>query len=331
MRRRDFLSLVGGATAGSAVFPGAGRAQAKIFKVGYLDPGARSDPTPQHLRRQFLLGLRDLGVLEGRDFQMEDRFAEGRLERLAGLAAELAQTPVDIIVCASGEAVILAAMQASDKIPIVMTVNADPIASGVVASLARPGGNVTGMSSLASEMSGKRIELLTEIDPRISRVAVLWNPDSRSKVPELADTRSAAGTKGVSILSVQARTGDEIDVAFASILRERPHALIVLVESLTIAHRAKIGTFAFSNRLPMIAELREFADAGGLASYGVSRADLWRRSATYVYKIMRGAKPAELPVEQPVKFEMVINLKTAKALGLEVPPTILGRADEVIE
>jgi putative tryptophan/tyrosine transport system substrate-binding protein len=327
MRRREFINLLGGAAAWS----GTARAQhPKIFLLGYLDPGLALDAAVQNLRRQFLLGLRDLGDLEGRNFQMEDRNADGHLERLPALAADLVRLPVDILIATGGEASVRAAMQATDKIPIVMTVGADPI-GGLVASLARPGGNVTGMSALASEMGSKRVELLKDIIPRASRVVVMWNPDNKSKVTEFTDTQKAAKLTGLSLISVEVRAPEEIEGAFSSILRERPDAMITLTEALTLANRERIGRFALSNRVPMFAELREFAVAGGLASYGASRPDLWRRSATYVHKIMRGAMPADLPVEQPVKFEMVINLKTAQALGIDVPLHLEQLADEVIE
>ena len=327
MRRREFITVLGGA----AAWPLTARAQQpKIFRLGYLAPSVASDAAAQNLRRQFLLGLRDLGDVEGRNFQMEDRNADGHLERLPVLAADLVRLPVDILVASGGEASVRAAMQATDKIPIVMTIGADPI-GGIVASLARPGGNVTGMSALASEMGSKRVELLKDIIPHASRVAVLWNPDNKSKVTEWNDTQKAAKATGLSLISVEVRAPEEIEGAFASILRERPDAMITLTEALTLANRERIGQFALSNRVPMFAELREFAVAGGLASYGASRPDLWRRSATYVHKIMRGAIPADLPVEQPVKFEMVINLKTAKALGLDVPLHLQQLADEVIE
>jgi putative ABC transport system substrate-binding protein len=262
---------------------------------------------------------------------MEDRNADGHLERLPLLAAQLASLPVGIFVAAGGEASVRAAMEATNKIPIVMTISADPISSGIVASLARPGGNVTGMSALASEMAGKRIELLKDILPGVLRVALLWNPDNKSKIVEWNDTQAAAKATGLTLISVEVRTAEQLESAFGSILRERPDALITLTESLTLANRERIGHFALSNRLPMIAELREFTAAGGLASYGASRPDLWRRAAGYAHKIMRGVEPSNLPVEQPLKFEMVINLKAAKAMGLEVPPTLLSRADEVIE
>jgi putative tryptophan/tyrosine transport system substrate-binding protein len=328
VRRREFITLLGGV---AAAWPLAARAQqAKIFRLGYLEPGVRSDPTVQNLRRQFLLGLRDLGYVEDRNFKIEDRNADGDLARLPALAADLARLPVDILV-AGGEATIRAAMQATDKIPIVMTISGDPIISGIVSSLARPGGNVTGMSALASDMASKRVELLKEVVPRASRVAVLWNPSFPAKVAELKDTEAAAKALGLGLRSIEVPIPAELDAAFASILRERPDALITFAESMTISHRDKIGNFALANRLPMITELREFTVVGGLASYGISRPDLWRRAASYVDKIVRGASPADLPVEQPKRFELVINLKSAKAIGLDVAPIMLSRADEVIE
>jgi ABC-type uncharacterized transport system substrate-binding protein len=327
MSRREFISLIGGAAASWSL---AARAQQKVFLIGYLDAAAASNPTAQNLLKQFLLGLRDVGDVEGRQFRMETRNADGHLDRLPALAADLARIPVDLIVT-GGEAPIRAAMQATDKVPIVMTISADPIRSGFVASLARPGGNITGMSALASEMASKRIELLKEIVPHATRVSVLWNPNNKSKIEEWNDTQTAAKTTGLMLISAEARSSAEIETAFALILHERPDAMITLTESLTLAHVGQIGRFALSNRLPMFAELREFVVAGGLASYGASRADLWRRSASYVHRIMHGVNPGDLPVEQPTKFELVINVKTAKAIGLNVAPSLLTRADEVIE
>jgi putative ABC transport system substrate-binding protein len=261
---------------------------------------------------------------------MEDRSANGQLDRLGNLASELARLPVDMFVV-GGDAPILAAMQASDTIPIVMTLAADPIRSGFIQSLARPGGNVTGMSALASDMAGKRLELLKEVVPRAQRVTVLWNSDNPSKVAEWKETQEAAGTVGLALTSVEARSRDELEVALAAIGKDLPDALLTFTEGFTIGVRQRIGSFALASRLPMISEIREFAEAGGLATYGASRADLWRRSAAYVDKIARGAKPGDLPVEQPTRFELVVNLNAAKALGLDVPPSLLARADEVIE
>jgi putative ABC transport system substrate-binding protein len=328
MRRRDFIKVI----AGSAVTqPLAAHAQQqKIVRIGYLEPGARADPTAQNLRRQFLLGLRDLGYIEGRNFKMEDRSAEGQLDRLPALAAELVGLPVDVII-AFGDAPISAARKATDKIPIVMPLAANPVGSGFVASIARPGGNITGLSGFATDMASKRVELLKEVVPRATRVAVLWNSSNSSKLAEWKEAQAAAARVGLELHSVEARAPGDFDGAFASILRLRPDAMIAFAESLTIAFREQIGNFALTDRLPMVSELREFAVAGGVATYGVSRPDLWRRSASYVDKIVRGAKPADLPVEQPTRFELVINLKAANAIGLDVPPIMLTRADEVIE
>jgi putative ABC transport system substrate-binding protein len=274
--------------------------------------------------------LRNTNEILGRHFKMEDRNAEGRIERLPALAGELARLPVDFFVV-FGDAPIAAAMQASDRIPIIMTLAADPVGSGFVDSLAHPGGNVTGMSALAPDLAGKRVELLKELVPRASRVAVLWNSSNRGKITEWNESQDPARSLGLTLHSFEARSQEEVEGALAAIRKNLPDALIVLSESLTIAFRQRIGSFALANRLPMVSELRELTDAGGLASYGVSRADLWRRSASYVAKIVRGARPGDLPVEQPTKFEMLINLNTAKAIGLDVPAALLARADEVIE
>ncbi len=328
MKRREFISLLGGAV---AAWPLAARAQQpKVVRLGYLEPQTPKDLVAANLRRQFLLGLRDVGYVEGRHFKMEDRSADGRLDRLPALAIELARLPVDMFVV-GGDAPIRAAMQASDKIPIVMTLAADPIGSGFVASLARPGSNMTGMSAVAPDLASKRVELLKEVVPTAARAAVLWNSNNQSKVAEWKDTQEAARTVGLALRSFEARWPEELDDALAAIRNNLPDALIAFADGFTIAHRRRIGSFALANRLPMISELREFADAGGVATYGANRTDLWRRSASYVDKIVRGAIPGDLPVEQPTRFEMVINLNTAKAIGLEIAPTVLARADEVIE
>jgi ABC-type uncharacterized transport system substrate-binding protein len=327
VKRREFISLLGGA----AAWPLAARAQqSKVVRLGYLEPQMPKDLVAANLRRQFLLGLRDLGYVEGRHFKMEDRSADGRLDRLPALAIELARLPVDMFVV-GGDAPIRAAMQASDKIPIVMTLAADPIGSGFVASLARPGSNVTGMSAVAPDLASKRVELLKEVVPTAARAAVLWNSNNQSKVAEWKDTQDAARTVGLALRSFEARWPEELDDALAAIRNNLPDALIAFADGFTIAHRRRIGSFALANRLPMISELREFAEAGGVATYGANRADLWRRSASYVDKIVRGAIPGDLPVEQPTKFELVINLGTATALGIAVPNAMQLLADEVIE
>ena len=328
MRRREFILLIGGV---AAVWPLAVHAQtSKLVRLGYLEGGASTDPTGQNLRHQFVLGMRDLGYIEGRDYVLEERYAAGQMDKFAAYAQELVELPVDIIV-AGGEAAIRAAKRATTQIPIVMTLAADPIGSGLVPSLAHPGGNVTGMSALASDLASKRVGLLKELVPNAKRVSVLWNPSNQSKVTEWKDTQITAQSLGLTLLPSDVQTPVELDRAFAAIKREQPDALIVLTESFTLAFRQQIAEFALTNRLPLVTELREFVVAGGLASYGTSRADLWRRSAAHVVKIMRGANPGDLPVEQPTRFDLVINLKTAEALALTVPSTMLSRADEVIE
>jgi putative ABC transport system substrate-binding protein len=319
---------MGGAALGSPLVARA--QQGKLVRLGYLDGGAASDPTGQSLRRQFVLGMRDLGYNESRDYTLEERYAEGRMDRFEALAKELVELPVDLIV-AGGEAAIRAAKRATNQIPIVMTLSADPIGSGLVASLAHPGGNLTGMSALASDLASKRVELLRELLPNARRVAVLWNLSNQSKVTEWKDTQVAAQSVGLTLLPFDAQTVAELDRALAAIKREQPDAMLAFTESFTLTFRRQIGEFALANRVPMVAELREFAVVGGLASYGTSRADLWRRSAAYVGKILRGANPGDLPIEQPTRFDLVINLKSAKTLRLTVPPIMLTRADEVIE
>jgi putative ABC transport system substrate-binding protein len=279
VKRRAFITLLGGA---AAAWPLAARAlQRKLLRLGYLDSGALrpTDPVGANLRRQFVLGLRDLGYVEGRDFQIEQRSAEGRFDRLPGIARELANLPVDMFVV-GGEASIRAAMQATDKIPIIMALAPDPVGSGFISSLARPGGNVTGLSALATDLAGKRVELLKEIAPRAVHAAVLWNPTSQAKVAEWQDTQELARRVGLTLRSFEARSPEELDGALAAIGRDLPDALLTFTDGFTIAFRQRIGSFALANRLPMISEVREFAEAGGVATYGVNRSDLWRRSAS---------------------------------------------------
>ena len=327
MRRRDFIAIVGGAVLTSAL---EARGQNKPARLGLMEGGEGTDPTVQNLRRQFVVGMRDLGYIEGRDYTLEDRYAAGQPERFESYARELVELKVDLIV-AGGEAAIRAAKRATTQIPIVMALAADPVGSGLVSNLAHPGGNLTGMSALASDLAGKRVELLKELVPNAKRISVLWNPSNQAKVTEWKDTQVTAQSLGLTLLPFDAQTRAELDRAFAGIKREQPDGMITLTESFTIAFRKPIAEFAVANRLPMVAELREFVVVGGLASYGTSRADLWRRSAAYVVKILRGANPGDLPVEQPTRFDLVINLSTAKALGISVPPLVLSRADEVIE
>jgi putative tryptophan/tyrosine transport system substrate-binding protein len=274
--------------------------------------------------------LRALGYEEGRNIVIEYRWAEGKYERFPALTAELIALKVDAIVTA-GTPASLAVKNATTTIPLVMVAVGDPVATGLVASLARPGGNITGLTSISSEMEGKRLELLREVVPKVSHIAVLWNAASPIQVIEEGEVRAAAGMLGIKMLSLGVRTREEIDDALATIIRERPDALLVLADRLFLHHRTRIMDFAAQERLPGVHAYRELVEAGGLMSYGPSYADMHRRAAAYVDKILKGAKPADLPVERPVKFELVVNLKAATELGLDVPPTLLGRADEVIE
>jgi putative ABC transport system substrate-binding protein len=324
MRRRQFVSLLGGA---AAAWPLTGRAQqsAKVFRIGYLSP---SSFTEIFTAASEALGR--LGWIEGKNVVFERRYANDRLDRLPELAAELVGLNVDVII-AAGTLAPLAAKRATSTIPIVMTAAGDPVGSGLVASLARPGGNVTGMSLMAPDLGGKRLEMLKSVIPRLSRVAVLWNAANPYSALVLKETQTAGQTLGIEIQSVEVRGSDHFDGAFEAARRLRPDAFIVVEDPLTVSHRKLIANFAASSRLPAIYGLKEFVEAGGLMSYGADLADSYRRVAGYVDKIFKGAKPADLPVQQPTKFELVINLKTAKALGLTFPITLLGRADEVIE
>jgi len=304
----------------------------KVARIGWLAFGSSSlEPRSREMQGHFRQGLRELGWIEGQNLVIEYRYAEGRAERFPDLAAELVRLQVDVIVTSSGEPAILAAKRATTTIPIVMAISADPVGSGLVASLARPGGNVTGLSILAPEVAGKRLQLLKDAVPRVSRVAVLWNAAYPGKALELSETQSAARALGVKLHSVEVRGPNDFPSAFSEITKVRPDALITFSDPLTNSERRRIVDFAVRNRLPMISETRSFADTGGLMTYGASVADLVRRSAIYVDKILKGAKPADLPVEQPTKFELVVNLKTAKALGLTIPPSLLLRADQVIQ
>jgi ABC-type uncharacterized transport system substrate-binding protein len=327
MNRRAFITLLGGA---AAAWPLAARAQQgeRIHTIGYLNAGA-FDPTSPVLT-SFLNALPELGWIEGKNVIIEYRFAENRLERLPEFAAELARLKVDVIV-GIGTLAPLAAKRATTTIPIVMTAAGDPLGSGLVASLARPGGNVTGMSLMAPELGGKRLELLKELLPRLARVAVLWNAANPYAALVFKETQTAGRALGIEVQSLEVRSPDDFNGAFETVRREHPDALITVEDPLSFNHRKLIADFAARQLLPTLHGFKEDVAAGALMSYGASLADLSRRAAGYVDKILRGAKPADLPVQQPTKFDLVINLTTGKALGLSVPPTLLARADEVIE
>ncbi len=304
----------------------------KVARIGYLAPsGSLSFP---QLTEAFRQGLRDLGYVEGRNIVIEYRFAEGKPERLAVLAAELVALNVDVIVTAGGTPAALAAKQATTSVPIVFIAAGDPMTSGLVNSLARPGGNLTGLSLLFPELIGKCLEQLKQAVPGVSRVAVLWEP---GEVPEraerviLKEARLAAQRLGVRLQFVEARAPADVDRAFAEMTRARAGALTVLSTPMFARERRRLVDLAAKNQLPTVFSFREYVDAGGLMSYGPDLADLSRRAATYVDKILKGAKPGDLPVEQPTKFELVVNLKTAKTLGITIPPPLLLRADKIIE
>ena len=324
--RRELIVLTGGTFA----WPLAALAQqpGTIRQIGLLDYAARDERV--RLWDAFRQRMRELGYVEGKTVVFEPRSAEGNADRLAALAAELVNLPVELIVAASTPAT-GAAKQATDTIPIVMTSTADPVGQGFVASLSRPGGNVTGLASLNADLSGKRLALLRQAVPQASRFAqILDAEDAASKIYEQT-TKSAAQALGLPLQSIAVRGAEEFDGAFASMVRERAAALIVGSSARFFAERGRLAGLAAKHGLPALFNERSYAEAGGLMAYGSDFAEAWRHAADYVDKILRGTKPADLPVEQPTKFELVINLKTAKALGLTIPPALLARADKVIE
>ena len=328
MDRREFIGTLAG---GLVAAPLAAEAQqrGKVPRVGYL-AGSRSDSQAERRLDAFRQGLRELGYVEGQNIIIEERWADEKVERLPNLAAELVQRTPDVIV-SSGNAAVAALKQATQTIPIVVGVFGDPVGSGFIASLARPGGNITGLSNNAEEMNPKWLELLKEAVPRLSRVAVLWGPSTPSHHIIRQGIESTGQTLGVTAQFLEVGGRDDVTRAFIALTRARAGALIALPQAETNAHRRLIMDLAAKNRLPGMYPFRNFVEEGGLMSYGPNTLDMFRRAATYVDKILKGAKPADLPVEQPTKFELVINLKTAKALGLTIPPSLLQRADEVIQ
>jgi len=308
--------------------PAFGAQRAKVPQIGLLFLPTR--PAHAHLLEAFQQGLRELGYVEGQNIAIEYRYADGKRDRLPELAAELVALKVDVIVTASSPA-IKALQQATTTIPIVFAATGDPVAEGHVSSLARPGGNITGLSILGTELSGKRLQLLKEVSPNAARAALLFNPANLGMTIREREAHAAARVLGIGIRSVEVREPSDFDRAFSAITRERPDVLLTVVDGLTLQHRRRIVDFAATNRLPAMYETRDFVESGGLMSYGPSLSENYRRAATYVHKILKGAKPVDLPVEQPMRFEFVINMKTAKALGLTLPPSIMVRADQVIE
>jgi putative ABC transport system substrate-binding protein len=325
LKRREFITLVGGA----AAWPLAARAQqpGKLPTIGFL--GTSTPLTMSQWVAAFVQRLRELGWIEGRTVAIEYRWAEGRTERFAEIAAEFARLKVDVIVTYATPPTI-AAKQATATIPIVSAVMGDPIGAGLVASLARPGGNVTGLSVLAPDTTGKRLELLREIVPGLGRLALLANVSNPVIPLEVGELQTAARTLGLDVIVLEIRHPEEIAPAFET-LKGRAQALYVAGDPLVAINRVRINTLALVARLPAIYSERHYVEVGGLVSYGVNWPDLFRRTADYVDKILRGAKPADIPVEQPTKFDLIINLTTAKALGLSIPESFLLRADEIIE
>jgi putative ABC transport system substrate-binding protein len=329
MNRRSFIGTLAG---GLLAAPLAAEAQeaAKVARIGLLAGNLASNP---HLPEAFRQGLRDLGYVEGRNVVIEYRSAEGKLERLPALAAELVALKVDVIVAGSTPQA-LAAKQATRTLPIVFASAPDPVENGLVTSLARPGGNVTGLSALAKELVGKRLEQVKQAVPGVSRVAVLWQPGAfgeRTERDMLKGAEVAARALAVRLQFVEARGPEDFDRAFSDMSRARADALAVSSGAMFIIEGRRLVDLAAKNRLPALYPTRESVDAGGLMSYGPNLADSFRRAAGYVDKILKGAKPGDLPIEEPTKYELVINLKTAKALGLTIPPSLLQRADQVIE
>jgi len=321
--RRAFIGTLAGAV---LTAPFAAEAQpATIPRIGVLSPGS---PGASPLLDAFHQGLRDLGYVEGRDIRLEYRSADTRLERLAGLATELVELKVDLILAINSTAA-RAALNATKTIPIVFTWVADPLS--LVTNLARPGGNITGLTTITNELSGKRVDLLKGVLPGISRIAVLWNSANPVATRTFKEMEEAGARLGVRIYPVSVRGSSELTDAFNAAGRARASALFVIEEGTLLPHRARILSLAAQHRLPAASQFREFAEAGGLLSYGPNLPDLFRRAAIYVDKILKGTKSGDLPVQQPTKFELVINLKTAKALGLTIPQSLLQRADQVIQ
>jgi putative ABC transport system substrate-binding protein len=310
-------------------FPAHAQQPKKIAKIGVLFP--TNPAATAHLLEAFSQGLRENGYVDGKNFVLERRYGEAKAERISELAREFVSLKVDVIVTATDIA-IAAVKQQTSTIPIVMANSTDPVGTGFVASLARPGGNVTGNSTMSPELSGKRLELLREVVPGLSRVAFLWNPDVRGAVLDYNETEAAARSQGLQIQSVEVVRGEDFDRAFSAVTKGRAQAFIMPARNpVGFANRGQIASFAQRNRLPSIYGQEEYVDAGGLMSYGPNNADLWRRAATYVDKILKGTKPADLPVERPTKLELVINLKAAKQIGLTIPQSVLYRADKVIQ
>jgi putative ABC transport system substrate-binding protein len=325
MKRREFIVALGGA----AAWPAAGLAQqpSKLPTIGFL--GGQTPAAQSQWVAAFVQRLRELGWSEGRNVVIEYRWAEGRTERSAEIAAEIVRLKVDVIVTA-GTTTVVAAKQATSVIPIVFAAAGDPVGNGLVGSLSRPGGNVTGLSNQAIDLASKQVELLREVVPNLRRLAILANTGAPNAILEISEVQDAARRLGIDVVTSEVRRAEDIARAFEA-FKSRADALYVVIDPLINTNRISINTLALGARLPTIHGFREYVETGGLMSYGPSFSDLYRRAGDYVDKILRGAKPADLPVEQPTKFELVLNLTTAKVLGIVIPPTLLTRADAVID
>jgi putative tryptophan/tyrosine transport system substrate-binding protein len=327
MKRREFILALAGA---AAAWPFAARAQqaGKIPRVGFM--GNSTAALEANLVAPFREGLHELGYQEGRNIVIEYRWAEGKYERFPALVAELLAVRVDVIVTA-GTPATLAVKKATSTVPLVMIAVGDPVGTGIVPSLARPGGNITGLSSIAPDLEGKRLELLREVIPKLSHVVLFINPLNPFHMVSMQQAFAAAQALGIKLQPLEVRTSGELEAAFAAIVRQKPDALLILADRIFLHDRKRMMDFATEHRLPSVNAYRELVEAGGLMSYGPSYEDMHRRAADYVDKILKGAKPGDLPVEQPTKFTLIVNLKAAKAIGVDVPPILLTRADEVIE
>jgi ABC-type uncharacterized transport system substrate-binding protein len=326
--QHSVAALALSATLFALCFPAEAQQARKVWRVGYLSPLSSSRDSTR--REGFLQGLREHGYIEKQNIVIEYRFADGNLDRQDELAAELVRGRVDVILAAGGTPTARAAKKATQTIPIVMTNVAEPVANGLVVSLAHPGGNVTGLTTLTQDLSGKRLEILKETVPKVARVAVLFNSTIPERLAELKETQTAAQAFHVQIQSLKVQSPKDLDAAFKAAMDERSQALIVLPDPLTNTHQARIVEFAAQKRLPTMFAQREPVDAGGLMSYSPNYADIFRQAAYFVDKILKGTKPVDLPMEQPTKFEFVVNLKAAKQIGLTIPPNVLARADRVI-
>jgi putative tryptophan/tyrosine transport system substrate-binding protein len=324
--RREFLIGLGTALA----WPLQARAQLPrtMYRVGFL--GNSTAALEANLIEPFRQGLRDLGYEEGRNITIEYRWAEGKYERLPALIAELVALNLDVMVTA-GTPATLAVKKAALSVPLVMAAIGDPVGIGVVPSLARPAGNITGLSAMAPDLEGKRLQLLGEVVTGLSHVAVMWNPLNAFQKISISQLNTAGETLKIKVQPVAVRVAEDLDAAFATLVKDKPKALIILADRIFLHNRVRLMDFATQNRLPGVYAYRELVEAGGLMSFGPSYEDMHRRAATYVDKILKGAKPADLPIEQPTRFNLLINRRAAKALGLTIPPSILARADEVIE